>query len=387
MDIIRIYHFHNGTGGGVLSVIQNLLKYSQNFRIENHIIYTINKDLVRYYEPLILKGARSQQVFYYSPDWNFYYTCKQLNKLLPDSSAVIVANDWLELGMVSNLGLQNPVVQILHGDYSYYYDLAKSHQTVIDTFITVSDSIAKNLSFALPNRKDEIKYLRFPVPDNDCKSEKSINYAIAFIGRCSKAKGYHMLPEIAEMVELNGVKLQWHIIGEEDKSILNNAEWSEKADVVFHGVLSNEAVTKLLCGMHFFILPTLAEGMPLSLVEAMKAGVVPLVNDLPGGIQELVLNGETGYRVSGNLPALYAKYLSRLCSGNSALHQLRINAIQIANRYFAPRENTMNYETEFIKATKRNIHKSPVKAYGSRLDAPWLSNLIVKTIRKFKTVK
>ena len=43
MDKIKVYHFHNGKGGGVLSVIKNLLRFSDTAMIENHIIYTINE--------------------------------------------------------------------------------------------------------------------------------------------------------------------------------------------------------------------------------------------------------------------------------------------------------------------------------------------------------
>ena len=387
MNKIEVYHFHNGMGGGVLSVIKNLFKYKVNDCLENHLIYTINKDVDPCYLLPDVDGATTVQVFYYSGKWNFYYTCKQLAKLLPDDKAVIVAHDWLELGMVSNLGLQNPVVQVLHGEYNYYYDLALSHENGIDAFITVADLIKNKLREMLFHRKNEIEYLRFPVPDCKCVEEKSIHYSIVFIGRYTKAKGYHLLPEIADMVEVMNVKLQWHIVGEQDESLMKEFPWSNKIDIIFHGVLDNEAVHILLCEMHFFILPSAAEGMPVTLVEAMKAGVVPLVNDLPGGIQELIVNGETGFRVAGNSSELYAKHLCLLCAENSNIQQVKLNAIQIANNYFAPHENTEKYESVLLAVTKKKRHKLPRKIYGSRLDAPWLSNLVVKNIRKLISVK
>ena len=100
-----------------MSVIRNLLRFSKNPSIENHVIFTINKDVKPVYTVEHLEGANSQQIFYYSSKWNFYYTCRQLAKLLPDDKAIVVAHDWLELGMMSNLGLQNPVVQFVHGAY------------------------------------------------------------------------------------------------------------------------------------------------------------------------------------------------------------------------------------------------------------------------------
>ena len=147
----KVYHFHNGGGGGVLSVIRNLLKFANNPAIENHVIYTINKEEKAVYSINNLEGAFSEQVFYYSPKWNFYYTCRQLAKLLPDNKALVIAHDWLELGMMSNLGLQNPLILFLHGDYDYYYQLAQQHEPAIDQFICVAQNIETNLISLLPD--------------------------------------------------------------------------------------------------------------------------------------------------------------------------------------------------------------------------------------------
>ena len=134
---IKVFHFHNGSGGGVLSVIKNLLLFSKNDRFENNIIYTINRNKVRHYEPDKIENAFSEKVFYYSPHWNLLHTCKQLAKLVPDEKALLVAHDRLELAMVSNLGLQNKLIQVVHGDYKYYYDLAAENAGAIDAYITV----------------------------------------------------------------------------------------------------------------------------------------------------------------------------------------------------------------------------------------------------------
>ena len=111
---IKIFHFHNGTGGGVLSVIRNLIAFQQNADIESHVIFTINTDEIKNFKMPLLKGVESSQVFYYNSQWNFYHTTRQLAKLLIDRDCILIAHDWLELGMVSNLGLNNPVVHVLH---------------------------------------------------------------------------------------------------------------------------------------------------------------------------------------------------------------------------------------------------------------------------------
>ena len=194
--IIKIYHFHNGSGGGVMAVIRNLLKFSRNPAIQNHVIYTINKDEQPAYAVNNLEGAFSEKLFYYSPKWNFYYTCRKLSKLLPDEKSVVVCHDWLELGMVSNLGLQNPVVFFLHGSYDYYYQLAQKHEPAIDQFICVAQNIETKLLTFIPHRKENISYLRFPVPRINSTQVMQQHCNIIFVGRLTIDKGYPLLPLI-----------------------------------------------------------------------------------------------------------------------------------------------------------------------------------------------
>ena len=385
MQKIKVYHFHNGSGGGVLSVIRNLLQFSANPQIENHVIYTINKKLIKIYAINKLKGAASETIFYYSPKWNFYYTCKQLAKLLPDEKAIIVAHDWIELGMASMLGLQNKVVQFLHGDYEYYYNLSKLHNNAIDSFIAIAGSIKKKLLNQLPERKEAINYLRFPVPDCSCKLNVEKDNAVVFIGRCTKDKGFHLLPEIANSLQQQGIKLQWHIVGEIESIEKGNNHWDNELEVHFHGSIKNEKVSSLLCKMKYFILPSIAEGMPLALIESMKAGTVPLVNDLSGGIQELVINNHTGFKIVNNNTEEFISKLKYLNSNNKTVLEMSKNCIELSNHLFNQSGNTELIETEIKKISiNKSQVKSSYKVYGSRLDNKWLPNFFTYFIRSSK---
>ena len=383
MDKIKVYHFHNGTGGGVLSVIRNLLQFSSCALIENHVIHTINKNVVKEYTVENLKGAASEQVFYYSQGWNFHYTCTQLAKLLPDEKAVIVTHDWLELGMVSNLGLQNPVVTFLHGDYVYYYQLAQLHQDAIDTFVTVAGNIEKNLQLFLPSRENDIVYLRFPVPGNPGIRMQKSGYDIAFVGRLSAGKGYHILPSIESILKRNNIQITWHIIGKEQNDL--KVTWDTESNTCFYGNLGNEKVNQLLLKMDFFILPSIAEGMPVTLVEAMKAGAIPLVNNIDGGIQELVVNNHTGYKIESNEPAGYAKKIIAVIADVNLKKLLQHNARDTANSLFDEKINTKLIEEKIINVAGSERKIKPVKKiYGSRLDKKWVPNSFTSLVRSLK---
>lgn len=378
---IKVYHFHNGTGGGVLSVIRNLLLFQQHGEIENHVIYTINNEQVKNFKLPGLKGAATQQVFNYSPQWNFYYTCKQLFKLLPDEKCLVVAHDWLELGMVSNLGLQNPVVQFLHGHYDYYFNLAKKHEAWVDAFICIASAIKDQLQILLPLQKTAIHYCRFPVPEVATAFKENKVAKILFAGRCEKGKGYDLLPLIAKQLIKAGTTVEWHIVGKGSEE--NDYNWPENVSVIFYGVKTNEELLAMLSSFDYFILPSLAEGMPLSVIEAMKAGVIPIVNDLPGGLQEIVLNGETGFRIQANSITGYVEILIRLEKDILSKQKIAAAAIKLATDYFQPQKNTAAIEEIFMATVlKTRRKKKKQKMVGSRLDAEWMPNFLTEFIRR-----
>ena len=379
---IDIFHFSNGSGGGVFSVIRHLVKYSSSHRIQNHIVFVINKEQFPHFELPEIAGAVSIYIFYYSPKWNFYYTCKQLAKLLPDDNAIIVAHDWLELGMVSNLGLQNPVVQFVHGDYDYYYQLAKKHSASVDQFITVAGNIKTNLVTLIPERENDIYYLRFPVPEGYTRIEGSQRCNVIFIGRLIEGKGYHLLPAIANELREKNIKADWHIVGEDFDSLKEKIVWNEKISVKHYGTCDNDEVRKVLTKMDFIILPSAFEGMPVILVEAMKTGVIPLVNDIDGGIQELIINNETGFKIKGNSIPTYAERIIDLLENKKSDESIRNNCIEKANMLFDPNENTMKIEDVIIEVAGLKKVKKPTKVYGSRLDQKWLGNTVTYMIRK-----
>ena len=78
------------------------------------------------------------------------------------------------------------------------------------------------------------------------------------------------------------------------------------ANVIFAGLKTNEEMLTILQKHDIFLLPSLAEGFPVSLVEAMKAGLVPLVTNWAGAVDELVAPGVTGYYFSAGAFKDYA---------------------------------------------------------------------------------
>src|SRR3972149_402807 len=70
------------------------------------------------------------------------------------------------------------------------------------------------------------------------------------------------------------------------------------ASVRFMGSISNEELPPVLNRYRFFALPSVREGMPKALIEAMACGLVCIGTDVEG-INEIIRDGENGFLAGG----------------------------------------------------------------------------------------
>jgi glycosyltransferase involved in cell wall biosynthesis len=68
--------------------------------------------------------------------------------------------------------------------------------------------------------------------------------------------------------------------------------------IIFSGRLPFAGVQEILLQSQAILLMSDFEGLPVALLEAMAAGVVPVVRSIPSGIPEVVRQGDTGLLVS-----------------------------------------------------------------------------------------
>ena len=70
-------------------------------------------------------------------------------------------------------------------------------------------------------------------------------------------------------------------------------------------------ISDILQIMDVFVLPSLSEGFPVVILEAMAAGI-PIVASRVGGLKEVVVDRETGFLVEPGNPNELAKNIKKL---------------------------------------------------------------------------
>lgn len=130
---------------------------------------------------------------------------------------------------------------------------------------------------------------------------------LSFLGLIGQRKGVFDLLIVLKKLLEHGIKVKLNIAGNGDvHGLFKQAQRLGILDhISYLGWLNDAQKHSLLQKTDIFVLPSYAEGVPMSILEAMSYSL-PIVTTSVGGIPELVTDGETGLLVApGDLQALY----------------------------------------------------------------------------------
>lgn len=136
------------------------------------------------------------------------------------------------------------------------------------------------------------------------------------VGRLTPAKGQVLLIQACAQLRDQGLLFHLTMVGDGPDRARVEAEiakWDLQAQVCLTGSLTQEGVRAELARADAFVLPSLAEGIPVVLMEAM-ASYVPCISTPVNGIPELIEHGHTGLLATpGDVESLVTQ-LTLLCT-------------------------------------------------------------------------
>ncbi len=121
--------------------------------------------------------------------------------------------------------------------------------------------------------------------------EKKAKYSFCCVGTINTRKGHHIIVEALSKVDKDILPLlHFTFVGdgaerEKLEQKVNSLDLSES--VSFAGAVDNKNVFKYLLDVNIYILMSLNEGLPISIIEAMRSGL-PVISTRIAGIPELV---------------------------------------------------------------------------------------------------
>jgi L-malate glycosyltransferase len=212
----------------------------------------------------------------------------------------------------------------------------------VDRYIAVSHDLSRHLLHDLGIPPQKITVIHNGVPGTETGREGDIRFsALASNGvkqpivltcaRLHEQKGLiHLLEAVTLVPEASLV-----IAGEGPQRAeleANACRLGLHERVLFLGHRND--VPALLAGCNIYVLPSLFEGLPLALLEAMHAGK-PVIASAVGGVGEAITDSETGLLVPPARPDLLANAIRTLIANPLLAAQLGVAARARAIKEFS----------------------------------------------------
>lgn len=302
-----------------------------------------------------------------------------------EQSEYLIANDIVELGMISSLRLRNPVAFVLHGDYDYYYQLALSHSSQIGSFLCVSKRVRDELLRRLPLRESDI-HLTYPIVPESSLERSAADHGtplrLLFVGRLTEEKGFPDLPSIDTELTSSGIDVRWTVVAAHYGDVAPAAEtWLSNDRVTHLERVPQHDMDAIYARHDVLVFPSRFEGFGMTVLEAMKAGVVPVASRLLAGIPEMIDDGVSGFMTpAGDWRAMSAN-IAELARDPSRLATMSAAARANACERFDSDACADRMSSAIFAASVRSADIGDAPDYLSRLDRGWIPNQVVRTTR------
>jgi glycosyltransferase involved in cell wall biosynthesis len=231
-----------------------------------------------------------------------------------------------------------PAITTVHGK-NYYWEkwwrlLAYRSVSKLSTMVAVSEDLKKFLTQKVGIKNDRIIVIHNgidldlyqPGSEKRGRARKELcihatQPVIGTVGNLYPVKGHTYLLKALPIVKIMFPDIRLLIAGHGRLlgKLLNEARTLGIQDhVLFLGF--REDTASLLQAIDLFVLPSISEGLPLSVLEAMASGKSVIATNI-GGLGEVVIDGQTGFLVAPENSEALAKRMMLLLGHKSLSDQ------------------------------------------------------------------
>ena len=211
--------------------------------------------------------------------------------------------------------------------FSVLYNwLLKKYYKRIDHFICQSQYMQQDMVDHYNIAKQKTVVINNPAEDNNAIIKQPLQNKFITVARLSAEKGIDRL--IRSVAKLT-IPFTYHIIGDgEQKEVLQHLidQLQLKQKVFLDGKKENP-----FAGMEdaaLFLMGSYYEGFPNTLLEAGVLGIPVVAFEAPGGINEIISNGENGFLVTQNDVRSFKHAIEKAITTNFNRQQIKENTIK-----------------------------------------------------------
>ena len=220
---------------------------------------------------------------------------------LPRDRIIITQHGILRIELKYQIGIRNK------SRFLFKSIIEKIYFPKFLNYIFISNH---NLNYANNHYKTELlNYAIIPNAVNtnffNIKPKNNTDNHILYVGFISRLKNILLLIKVINELKNNNIIYKLTIVGEVKdrqyyKACVKYIKDNDLTKIIsFIGFLDQAKLMSLYEKIDIFVLPSLQENSPISLLEAMAAGKTSLASNI-GGIPEIINNGKTGYLFKKN---------------------------------------------------------------------------------------
>jgi glycosyltransferase involved in cell wall biosynthesis len=246
--------------------------------------------------------------------------------------------------MALALAARCPLLLHLHGSgFERFYDRSSAPARLLFTFFlrragcVVAPSEAVRAWVRGIARDANVVYVPNPVPGVQTERHEPGQNLVLFLGRLEARKGVFDLLEAVSALRASVPDVRVVCAGEGDRgAVVRYAERLGIADAVkFTGWVGPSGKRALLENAAVLALPSYDEGLPMSVLEAMSAGVPAVVSPV-GALPEAVMDGVTGLLVGPGDTAGLKRALGKILLDRKLAARMGAAARESVRLRFAP---------------------------------------------------
>ncbi len=309
MKILQVAPYFSPFIGGQEKYIHNLSKYLVKNGHEVDLI-TSNYPLTTEYEKIDGINIRRTKVLMKPLRNPISYGFLKINKIVDNYDIVHIHNEYSFPSMTTTyfknkknfpLILTNHITQLnfenhLKNSFGNIYNktVGKAIRNRCDAIITLSKS-HKELQISIsPKIADKIKIIPNAIDlehlkelDNAIdKNYENGSFKLLYVGQLLKRKGIQWLIKAVSILKENGNKIKLDIVGDgEDKNYFKKMVTDLKMEdiIEFKGNIHDEyELVSLYKNSDVLVLPSLSEGLPTVILEALYFGLPVIASNIPG---------------------------------------------------------------------------------------------------------